>query len=238
MSNSEDRRRTAPSPVPGVPALEKPSRRQRCTSAMPGPRSTASSSTSQPRGERNVCRNSRPCSPYFARLPASSVATRATSARRTSGRSAACASRAAVRRASPTWLGSATATLTWSFIRNGSLPAGDGHARSLAWGGLDLEIVHQPLRARQSQTQTLPRGPPVGEGELEVRNPRPLVDEGQSQPLALAVHDDLRAHDTALPVDDDVAGQLARRGDDLGLIDDAEARFEREPAYALTRHDH
>ena len=49
ISNSVASRRTAPRPVPGVPEVEYPSVMQRATSAMPGPRSMASSSTQRRR---------------------------------------------------------------------------------------------------------------------------------------------------------------------------------------------
>src|SRR5262249_35624373 len=46
------------------------------------------------------------------------------------------------------------------------------------------------------------------------------------------------AHLATLAVDQDVARQFAGRGDELGLIDNAEASLLREPAHGLSRQYH
>jgi hypothetical protein len=102
-------RRTAPSPVPGVPPVEKPSPMQRATSAMPGPSSIDTTSTWPGRGAisrrpRWACRT---------RLVPSSVTTSASRPAAVSSSPQSAASKAACRRASPTRVASSMGKAAW-----------------------------------------------------------------------------------------------------------------------------
>ena len=106
------------------------------------------------------------------------------------------------------------------------------------WPGADcdLELVHQPLAARQAQAHAAARGPAVGQRQADVGDARPLVLEVQAQaaPHAVGLHH-FPAHDAAAAVDQRVARQLAGRRDHLGLVHQRELQLLGELAHLLPR---
>src|SRR5262245_49076958 len=103
-----------------------------------------------------------------------------------------------------------------------SEPARDAHAGALSGSGREVELVGEPPRAAQAEPESAARGIAVGEGELGVRDAGPLVLERQPEPAAATLVERLEAHRAATSVDEGIAGELARRGHDLGLVDQPE----------------
>src|SRR5262245_24043170 len=101
-------------------------------------------------------------------------------------------------------------------------PSGHHYARALADAGLDREVVGQPARAAQAGAQPAAGREAVLEGPLDVGDPGPLVLEGHAQPAPGAVDERLHPGRTASAVVDGVPGELARRRDHLGLVDEAQ----------------
>ncbi len=103
-------------------------------------------------------------------------------------------------------------------------PARDRDPRAFAGLRLDVELVRQPLRAAQAEAQPAAGGVAVLQRQLDVRDARALVLERQAQTLARCRRSsDLEQHVAAAAVVERVARELAGRGDDLGLVDQAEA---------------
>ena len=104
-SKTCEARWTAPRPVPGVPAVEKPSRMNAPKLAVPGPSSSARISIPMTLSFSSR-RNSKapPLAVCRSRLLASSVTTRATRETSSSSPPASCVQTRACRRASPAWL--------------------------------------------------------------------------------------------------------------------------------------
>src|SRR6185369_10556646 len=152
--------------------VEWPSRRDAPTSAMPGPRSSAITSTPSSRPRRRIS----PPPACLTRLVAASVVTMAAPPQALSSSPARSQRAAMARRASPTWLSSTTGTrVVWPSTMATLLPPRDGHACALPGRGFDLELAHQPLGPAQPEAETGARGVAVLEGELEVGDPGALV---------------------------------------------------------------
>ena len=101
-----------------------------------------------------------------------------------------------------------------------SFPARDGDARAVAGLRLDLEFVRQALGAAQAEAQAAAGGVAVLHRQLDVGDARARVEEHQLQPLARAVrHGSMQRDLAAAAVVERVARELARGGDDLGLVD-------------------
>ena len=65
--------------------------------------------------------------------------------------------------------------------------------------------------------------------------PGPLVHECQPEPAPVAAIDRRDVHDAAAAVVDGVASELARRRDELRLVDQAEAQRDRPIPHELAR---
>ena len=135
---------------------------------------------------------------------------------------ASTASHNASRRPSATWLTSVTA-----------MAAGDVHRQRVmvtrvpfAGRGLDVEVVREPARAAQTEPQPSARRVAVLHRQLDVRDAGAVVVEGQTEAAAPEVPRPLDGDRAAAAVLDGVARQLARRRDDLGLIDQVEAELD------------
>src|SRR5215208_1014044 len=243
MSNDVESRSIAPRPPPAVPPVEKPSRIAAPMSGIPGPLSSAtSSSVAGAPSSANVPRTcSSPPAPWRTMLVAASLATIATCPPCVSSNPSSRASAAACRRASPTWLGSVSGkTVTTLCVVIGgarSLPAGDGDARPLAHLRHDVELVHQAPGAAEPQPQAVAGREAVGEGALHVGDPRAVVLEDEPQPAASVLFDRQQPHGAAEAVVERVARQLARRGDELGLVHQPEAQLGRPRADRLSDLD-
>src|SRR5690349_10668438 len=92
----------------------------------------------------------------------------------------------AFRRASPTPLGSVRrTTVDWDAPASspaGSVPANDDDTGPFPRLRVDLEFVHQPPCAAQSEPKSAAGGVAVRQGQLEIRDTRPLVLEGDAKP--------------------------------------------------------
>ena len=77
----------------------------------------------------------------------------------------------------------------------------------------------------------------VGQRFLDVRDAGALVLERDTEPLAIALGQDLQPRDSASTVIDGVAGELTRRRDDLRLVDERESRLDRPGANGLANRD-
>ena len=100
------------------------------------------------------------------------------------------------------------------------------------------ELVRQPACAAEAEAQADARREAVLQRELDVGDARALVDERQPQPRARARRASCVDLDVAAAaVDERVARELARRGDDLRLVDEAEAERDRTLAHDLAHPD-
>src|SRR5690349_12490374 len=117
--------------------------------------------------------------PCLMRLVASSVATIATRPASSSPKPSPCATATAPRRASATWDWSRTA-----IARIASAPPRNDDTRAVTDDGANLEFVGEALGTAQTQTQTPARGIAVRQGEIDVRDARTLVLEGEAQAFA------------------------------------------------------
>src|SRR3954465_7587822 len=148
---------------------------------MPGPLSSERSSTPSPSASAKRFSIRCPWPACFVRLVASSVATSATRPAFSSANPVFLACSPARRRAWPTWLGSATATIT-PFSPDRLPPTRQRYPGSLPHRGFDLELAAQPLRPAEPQPQPGPRCIPVGHRQLQIGDARPVVLKDQTQP--------------------------------------------------------
>src|SRR5207302_5775394 len=102
---------------------------------------------------------------------------------------------------------------------------------------LDREFVRQPLRAAEPQAESAAGRETIGHRGRDIANTRPVVGEGELHATARSLAHDLDAQGAAAAVIDRVAGDLARRRDELGLVDDAEPGLDRPRPYRLA-HPH
>src|SRR5204863_3906944 len=170
------------------------------------------------------------------RLLAASVTTSATLPRSLSSKPHRIASTVAARRAAPTWLASVIGS-AWRSVTSRSLPPDNRDARPLPDPGVDLELVHQPLRAGETHSQPLSRGVAVHQRLLHVRDAGPLVLEREAQPPPHTVLKPFQLHRAAFPVDQRVPGQLTRGRHDLGLLHRAERQLDGPAAHRMP-HGH
>src|SRR5690606_9596780 len=87
-----------------------------------------------------------------------------------------------------------------------------------AGSALHGEVVHQAPGPAQPHAEPVTRGVAVAERPVEVRDARPLVDEGQPQPGHPRRTDRGDLHPAAAAVHQGVAGQLTGGGDQLRLV--------------------
>ena len=173
-----------------------------------------------------------PPPPCFSRLVASSVTTIATlvDARRRGSPMRRARSPPA---GGPRQPGSASATaVNIAHVQRASVttvpcPGADVMSNSL----------RQPLGAAEAEAQAAAGRVAVLQRQRDVGDARALVGEGQAHAAAPAVAQHLDAQRAAAAVVDRVAAELARRGDDLGLIDQAEAGGDRARPHRLP-HPH
>ena len=91
-----------------------------------------------------------------------------------------------------------------------------------------LNSFERRLRAAEPQTETGARGEAVLQGLLDIGDAGTVILECQPHAAPAGVVDDLQMHLTAAAVIQRVACELAGRGDDLGLIDEAESGLDRQ----------
>src|SRR5205085_7932720 len=91
----------------------------------------------------------------------------------------------------------------------------------------DVEFVRQPARAAEAEAHAGAAGESVAQRLLHIRDARTLIFEYETQTFAAAVFERVDGHDSAAAVIDHVPRELARRGHDLRLLDDAEAEIDR-----------
>ena len=84
-------------------------------------------------------------------------------------------------------------------------------------------VASAVVSEKEPETEARAGREAVPQSALDVGDPRPLVLEGQAYAAARAVVHRLDAHRSAAGVIDEVARELARRRDDLGLVDEREA---------------
>src|SRR5687767_11282553 len=230
MSKTSAIRLTAPRPVPGPPPVENPSSRAWATLRMPGPRSSASRSSVPPPPSLKTRPTTTPPPACRSRLVASSVATMAASPARVALKPSCSAAAWAKRRTSPTSLESATVRsrdgASRLFLWGTSFPPNDRHAGPLTRFGMDLELVHEPLRPSEAESHSVPCRVSVFHGQLDIGDSRTFVLEHQPQTAAVAVLHHLEVDGAAPAVDQRVPRQLARGGDHLGLVDEAELQLD------------
>ena len=198
--------------------------RQAPTSAMPGPRSSASRST--PSSSSSADQQ------LAAAAVLDEVGRQLGGDQRDAGRRALRRSRAALRqrrraarRASATWLASAHVRLRCMrhFQRAMVTRVPTPGAR------LDVELARQPLGAAQAEAEAVAGGVAVAQRGSMSGMPGPWSSKIRRTPRRGAV-DDLDLDRAAAAVVERVARQLAGGGDDLGLVDEARARPRRRSA--------
>src|SRR5262245_29872374 len=207
---------------------------------MPGPRSTATSSTPTVSESRLARMSTPPSMACRARLVPISVATIARSPSATGDSPAASPRPTATRRtplaAEMSWTG--IQRPSWSRVVTSALPLDGGHDRALADLGPQVQFVHQPARAGQAKAEPAGGREAVGEGPVHVRDAEAFVGEDEADPLSGTVGHRLDVDPATAAVDQRVAGELARRRDDLGLVDQAESGRDGGRADQLAHPDH
>src|SRR6478609_7081081 len=104
-----------------------------------------------------------------------------------------------------------------------SIPSCDDDASALSGPGCDGEIVCEPARAAQPESEPVAAGIAIFQGKVDVRDAGPLILERQPQsPLAI-VGARFERQCAAAAIDQRVAGELARRRHQLRLVNQAEA---------------
>ena len=121
--------------------------------------------------------------------------------------------------------------------RRGQFHRRDHDACALARPRGEFEILRQATGAAQPEPEAVARREAVLEREIHVGDSRSLVLEGQSQSAFAVVDDRLHQQRAAAAVHQRVACQLARRGHELRLIDQAEPEAHRPIANPLTHAD-
>src|SRR5262249_23599484 len=100
-----------------------------------------------------------------------------------------------------------------------------------------VELVHEPTGAGQAETEAAGGGVAVGEGKLHIGYARTFVGEDEPDPAPEPVAHRLDLDVPAAAVGERVAGQLARRRDELRLVDEAELGRHRGRPYQLAHAD-
>ena len=225
-SNVADRRPMAPSPLPAPPAVEKPSRSAPRDVGHPG----AAVARDRRRADVVIDRlaaqhelaaagvadagswparwRRSPTSPRAARR--GRARPRATRRRRRTGATPAGGPRPAKRR------------------RRGQRHVTDDARRALAGRRVDVELVDEPLGAAEAEPEPVAGRVAVGAAPARCPDPRPLVLEQQPRRPTRALAPGGRRHPPAAAVIDRVARELAGGGDELRLVDEAEARARRD----------
>src|SRR5262249_25761104 len=108
---------------------------------------------------------------------------------------------------------------------------------AFAWRRRDRELVGQPLGAGQAETEPAAGGVAILHGQCYVCNSRAFAFEGETHAAPHAVDDDFDRRAPAAAMVDGVAGELARRRHQLGLIHEAEAALDRALTHGLTHDD-
>src|SRR5690606_32824587 len=104
-------------------------------------------------------------------------------------------------------------------------PTSNAHARPDSGLRVNLELVHETARPGQPQAQPRTGRVPISQGSFDICNSRTGVAEFETQSPSGAVYERHQARRSTPAVLDRIAGQLAGRGHDLGLVDQAEADF-------------
>src|SRR5215217_9237505 len=99
-----------------------------------------------------------------------------------------------------------------------SSPFGHGHGGSLVDLRGNLELVHQPPRARQAQPHPPVAAVAVLDGAVEVRDPWPGVTSDHGHALATVIADQADENLAAFGEHHDVAGDFGDRGGDDGEL--------------------
>ena len=92
--------------------------------------------------------------------------------------------------------------------------------------------------AAQTQPESCTSGIPILQGAIDICNSGALVFECEPQPVPAVVQHRFDQQRSATPVDEGVSRELARRSDDLRLIDHIEPEADRGVADALPHADY
>src|SRR3569833_33450 len=103
------------------------------------------------------------------------------------------------------------------------LPPDDSNSRTYSRSGGDFEFVGEALGASQAEAHSISGGVPVTEGQINIRNAGTLVFKHQPDSRFPLIAQRFEQDRTTAAVIDGVAGELARGGDKLRLIDEAAA---------------
>src|SRR5215469_2123788 len=116
-------------------------------------------------------------------------------------------------------------------------PFRNGYGRPFIELGCNIEFIHQPPRTSQPETHTIATREPIRHCLINVAYSWSLVREHEPQALPGAIIYSLHAEVSAAPIVDRVARDLACCRDNLGLVDDAEAKFCRHLAHRSAHRD-
>ena len=181
MSNSVDSAGWRRAAVPGVPALENPSRSASARLAIPGPRSSASSvDPCAPVSSSVACSSSSPPPPCLTRFVAASV----TTMREPADLVGSTKPRPCGELARPLADARPRPALASRISRQRvarSLPSRDRHPRPGAGARIDVELVDEARAPPSPRPSPLPRREAVAQRLLDVRDAGTLILEDQTQ---------------------------------------------------------
>src|ERR1700751_5476487 len=124
------------------------------------------------------------------------------------------------------WLADARAPSGWSqqhsqreaCLASLLLPSGHGNNGPFARSGLDVEFVHQPFAATESETHSLFRGVAVSKREFYIGDSRTFIRKGQANSLTATVDGFRDLKFSPPPMLECVPSKFARGGNNLRLI--------------------
>src|SRR2546425_9811070 len=110
-----------------------------------------------------------------------------------------------------------------------------GDGRPLPDDRRDVELIHQPSRAGETQTEPARGGVPVLQGAPDVRDARSLIARDHDQALAVAITDHVDGDLAAPRVHENVARELRDRGSDDRLVATGETGVRSQAPALLAR---
>src|SRR5215203_5246103 len=114
-----------------------------------------------------------------------------------------------------------------------SRPPDNTYSCSLSRAGFDLELVRQAPGAAQTQTQAAAGRKAIPQCQLDVGNTGTVILKGELQAPVGCVGEGFHPHRAASAVIYRIARQLARRRNQFGLVDQAEASVDGPIAHSL-----
>src|SRR5580704_14187713 len=95
----------------------------------------------------------------------------------------------------------------------------------------------KPFGPAQTEPHAITRSVSVRKSEIDIRNPRPLILENNSKSGPPVVLHDVELHGTTPAIVQRVTGQFTGGGDELRLIDQAEAQRDGLLPHGLAHDD-